>query len=264
MPRHARELGETGMYHVMVACADGEMLFRDNEDRFAFLERLHEKRIKFQFRILSYCLVDQAYHLILHEHKSNLSTIMKSLNVSYAAYMHKKYGLIGSIFKDRYKSECLHKMDDLLECIVHVHMQPVEHHLVDVIEQYQWSSYGDFLAEGPSNLIAKDMVFALFSLDDDNARQIFITRHHQEHASFIHHTVTLKKHYSSLIDSREYIHRLLTKYNLQLEQLQEPEFDEIRKQIIHDLRDKTSLSINDIVDELTIKRSQVMQALYHK
>lgn len=264
MPRHAREIGETGMYHVMVTCADGEMLFRDNEDRFAFLDRLHEKRIKFQFRILSYCLVEQAYHLIIHEHKSHLSTIMKSLNVSYAAYMHKKYGMIGSIFKDRYKSECLQKMEDLLDCIVHVHMQPVEHHLVDVIEQYQWSSYGDFLAEGSNNLIAKDMVFSLFSLDDDKARQTFILRHHQDHAVFLHHTVALKKHYSSLIDSREYIYRLLAKYNIQIDQLKELHNEDIRKEIIHDLREKTSLSINDLAVELAIKRSQVMQALYHK
>nr|WP_243201620.1 MULTISPECIES: transposase [unclassified Fusibacter] len=252
------------MYHILVESNPEELLFGDNEDRYFFLERLYEKRVKYQFKILAYCLMDKAYHLVIHEHKSQLSTIMKSLNVSYASFMHKKYGKQGSFFKDRYQSECLMDVADTLDCIAHVHLQPIELHLVNRLDQYQWSSYGEYIADGESQLIDKHMIFSLYGLTDEEAISEFEKSHHRQHREYLKHETVIPKRYPNLIEARELINQLLDDYDVTLEILQQATFDRQREKIIHSLRELTSLSINDISHELGIKRSQVMHALYHK
>jgi REP element-mobilizing transposase RayT len=264
MPRIARVKSDTGMYHILVESNPDELLFKDNEDRYFFLERLHEKRIKYQYKILAYCLLDQAYHLVIHEHKSQLSTIMKSINVSYASFVHKKYGKQGSFFKDRYRSECLNNVSDILDCIAHVHLQPIELHLVNRLDQHQWSSYGDYIAQGSSDLIDKDMVYSLYGLTEDDARKEFIDSHHRDHRSYLKHEIIIQKKYPTLLEARELMYELLDKHSLNLQTLFLPEYEKEREFLIHSLRELTALSINDISHELGIKRSQVMHALYHK
>jgi putative transposase len=263
MPRHAREKGTSGMYHILVIGVPDELLFKDNEDRYFFLELLYEKRVKYQFRLLGYCLLDDAYHLMLHEHKSQLATIMKSLNVSYAAYYHKKYGVAGALFKDRFKSECLSKMEEVLSCLVHVHFQPVEHHLTSYIERYEWSSYGDYIATGNSDLIAKEMILSLFALSTDDVKDTFVKRHQGDHGKFLQYEPVHKKPYASLVDARNYIKELLHIHAVDLENLHESANETIRIAIIRDLREKTALSINDLAHELCMKRSMIMHAIYH-
>jgi hypothetical protein len=67
---------------------------------------------KFDCKILDYCAQDnEHYHLIIDVNGSDLSKIMKSINIPYAMYAK----CDGKLFKDRYQSRLLETEEDIID-----------------------------------------------------------------------------------------------------------------------------------------------------
>ena len=100
MARQARVKDAFGVFHISQT-SGGTPLFRDNDDRDAFLSILRRAQSKFNFILHAYCTLSaDAYHLVIDVNGGDLSKIMKSINIAYS--MH--YKCEGKLFKDRYKS----------------------------------------------------------------------------------------------------------------------------------------------------------------
>lgn len=101
MARKAREAEAFGVYHVKQTSAEDKKLFENDADRIKFLEILNQSKQKFGFKLFAYCLRNPSiYHIVLHANGSDLSKIMKSINIAYAMYRKGE----GKLYKDRYKS----------------------------------------------------------------------------------------------------------------------------------------------------------------
>ncbi len=101
MARKARDIEVFGIYHIMQTSSDVRPLFENNQDRSKFLSILNNAKNRFGFKLFAYCLRNpQKYHLIIHANGSDLSKIMKSINIAYAMYVKSE----GKLYKDRYKS----------------------------------------------------------------------------------------------------------------------------------------------------------------
>ncbi len=101
MARKARGATPEGVYHIQQRSTDQRSLFESDVDRMKFLELLKETKQKYGIKLYAYCLEDRnTYHIIIHANGSDLSKLMKSLNIAFAMYV----GFDGPIFKDRYKS----------------------------------------------------------------------------------------------------------------------------------------------------------------
>ncbi|MBK5251738.1 MAG: transposase [Peptostreptococcaceae bacterium] len=110
MARKAREKVPFGTYLVQQSCVEGKNIFDSDTDRHNFLEILQEKKAQFQFKVYGYCLADkQAYKLVLYDNGSDISKIMKSINISYAYRMRNR----GKIFRGRYRSTLIKSPEDL-------------------------------------------------------------------------------------------------------------------------------------------------------
>ena len=104
MARKARGATPEGVYHIQQRSTDQRSLFESDEDRMKFLQLLKETKQKYGIKLYAYCLEDRNnYHIIIHANGSDLSKLMKSLNIAYAIYV----GFDGPLFKDRYKSKLL-------------------------------------------------------------------------------------------------------------------------------------------------------------
>lgn len=102
MARIARKAAPEGVYYISQMGNQHRDLFVTDMDRTKFLELIKESKRKYGFKLYAYCLEDaNAYHLVIHANGSDLSKIMKSLNIAYAMYIKSDKPL----FKDRYKSE---------------------------------------------------------------------------------------------------------------------------------------------------------------
>jgi len=61
--------------------------------------------------------MDNPLHLLINEGDSEISKIMKSINVSYVYYSNKKYNGVGYLFQGRFKSEVIPNEKYLLMAI---------------------------------------------------------------------------------------------------------------------------------------------------
>jgi len=118
MARKAREKIPFGTYLIEQSCMDDQFLFESDADRRKFLEVLLEKRDQFHFKIYGYCLANSHnYRLVLYDNGSDISKIMKSINISYAYCIRER----GKIFKDRYKSLLIKSPESLASILDNLH-----------------------------------------------------------------------------------------------------------------------------------------------
>ena len=114
MPRKSREASSTGIYHVMLRGINRQDIFEDEEDFRAFIKILLAVRVRVEGDVAmktiachfyAYCLMPNHVHLLLGEKQWKVGDVVKSIASSCVYYYNKKYGRIGHLFQDRFKSE---------------------------------------------------------------------------------------------------------------------------------------------------------------
>lgn len=112
MARKAREKILYGTYLITQTSGADQTMFRDDQDRTEFLAIIKKVKAKFDFHLYGYCLLAaDGYRLLIYDNGSDLSKIMKALNIRYAMYAK----CDGKLFKDRYKSQLIQDYRGLLE-----------------------------------------------------------------------------------------------------------------------------------------------------
>lgn len=177
MPRYPRvKKGAYCTYHVIQRGIEQRPIFLHDEDRIQFLDTLARMKEKYHYRIYGYCLMDNHTHLIVDSNGSDISTVMKSINVSYAMYFNQKYRRSGHLFQDRFRSEVVDDDRYLLELSRYIHLNPVRAGMVKNAADYPWSSYCSYigLAQDSWGLLNGALIMEQFSTDADCARQCYI------------------------------------------------------------------------------------------
>ncbi|SDE32849.1 REP-associated tyrosine transposase [Sporomusa acidovorans] len=145
MPRQAREKGEFSTYHVIQRGNERKSLFLSDDDRLRFLDTLARVKVKYNFILEAYCLMDNHIHMLINDNGNDISQILKSVNISYAYYFNRTYQRTGHLFQDRFKSELINSDQYLLQVSKYIHNNPVKAGMVKKAEDYQWSSYAVYL-----------------------------------------------------------------------------------------------------------------------
>ena len=154
MPRHARKLSDTGVYHVMLRGINRQDIFEDDEDYRqmtgclrSLTERYDENGHLLQplCTFYAYCLMSNHVHLLLREREDTVSEVVKKLGIAYAHYFNKKYGRNGHLFQDRFRSEPVDCMDYFVVLLRYIHQNPVKSGIVETVEDYPWSSWNEYI-----------------------------------------------------------------------------------------------------------------------
>jgi REP element-mobilizing transposase RayT len=133
-------LSESGIYHVMLRGVNRDAIFLEEGDRERFLQALGEVKEASGCRVLAYCLVRNHVHLVLRTGDEPIGAIVKRLGVRYAGWFNRKYGRVGHLFQDRFRSLPVDDDAYLVTLLRYVWANPVEAGLVAVPEDYRWSS----------------------------------------------------------------------------------------------------------------------------
>jgi REP element-mobilizing transposase RayT len=141
MARPLRIEYDGAVYHVTSRGNDRKAIYKDDEDRAAFLDILAETNRKFNWLCHAYCLMNNHYHLIIETPDGNLSKGMRQLNGVYTQAYNRQHGRVGHIFQGRYKAILVEKESHLLEACRYVVLNPVRAKATTHPEQWQWSSY---------------------------------------------------------------------------------------------------------------------------
>ena len=135
MPRIGRAQSGTGIYHVMLRGINRQDLFEEPDDYCAFIRILsalpQRKSVVAAFpvctcHIYAYCLMPNHVHLLVCEKDWKVGEIVKSIASSYAFYYNKKYGRVGHLFQDRFRSEPCNDAAYFITLFRYIHQNPVK------------------------------------------------------------------------------------------------------------------------------------------
>ena len=165
MPRKPRESSGTGIYHVMLRGINRQDIFEDAEDYYTFIRMMamvanqgnQRDRSRDSFgmsdhgpvplipvcHIYAYCLMPNHVHLLIAEKDWKVGEVVKSIASCYVLYYNKKYGRIGHLLQDRFKSEPCNDSGYFITLFRYIHQNPVKAGLVKAAKDYEFSSWGN-------------------------------------------------------------------------------------------------------------------------
>ncbi|MBR1814898.1 MAG: transposase [Lachnospiraceae bacterium] len=154
MPRQARCFSEGNYFHVMIRGINKQAIFLDDADRRKFLKTILRFAEETNVDILAWCLMSNHVHLLLKA-EGLPDLFMKKIGCSYVPYFNKKYGRVGHLFQDRYKSETIRDDRYMLAVVRYIHMNP-ENANICKMSDYKWSSYNEYVTGG--ELVHTDLI----------------------------------------------------------------------------------------------------------
>ena len=104
-------------------------------------------------------------HLMIEKTEVTVSEIMRRLNLLYTKYFNKKYNLVGHLFQGRYYAESIQSDSHLLEGSKYIHLNPVRAKMVNLAEEYEWSSYSMLIGIKKEKIISSEKVLSYFRGD---------------------------------------------------------------------------------------------------
>lgn len=160
MPRAAREKSKTGIYHIIQRGVNRQTIFEEDEDRKKFIEIIGRYQEVGGQKLFAYCLMDNHFHLLLREADEPVGKLMKRISSSYVNWYNSKYSRCGHLFQERFKSEAVENDGYFLTVLRYIHRNPVKAGIVAAIEDYPWSSYGEYL--GASQFVDTEFALSMF------------------------------------------------------------------------------------------------------
>lgn len=159
--RLSRKDYAASFFHVMVQGHNKEYIFEKDKNKKKYLKLMKENEKEIE--ILAYCIMGNHVHMLIHTSKiDDMSKFMHKVNSEYAMYYNYiEKGRVGSVYRDRYKSEPIYDERYFFKCINYIHKNPVKANIVSKCEKYEYSSYNDYINK--IGCAGKEMLKKLFN-----------------------------------------------------------------------------------------------------
>ncbi len=203
--RRARITYQGAYHHVMNRGLKGERIFQEDSAKQYFLTNLYKKSENLRIKLLSYCIMNNHYHLILQNTSEKLSEFMKQLNSQYGTFYRKRNGGKGYVFQSRYKSPLIQDDKYLKMAIIYTLLNPVRASIVKDPFQYKWSSINDYYSKKKNSIIDVEFIQDLFNSKDSFCKLL---------SEWGDLTLEINKtRFGSIIGDENFIKKAIQKYN---------------------------------------------------
>jgi len=162
MPRTARKISETGIYHVVIRGIGRQLLFEEADDYEQFLAILVSVKALSEYRLFAYCLMSNHVHLLVKEGAEPLGQVFRRIGSRYASWLNWKYDRSDHLFQDRFLSEPVESDAYFITVLSYIHQNPVKAGLCKKAKDYKWSSRHQL---GVSDMI-DDELFDIIELEE--------------------------------------------------------------------------------------------------
>lgn len=170
---------ENNLYHVFTKSIAGFDIFRKNADykrmvqsfsffsnknipcKFALLDKITDLQETIYSKhpsenivsIIAYCLMPTHLHLILREMVAGgISKFMNRILSSHTHYFNPRYNRKGPLWESRFKNLLIEDDSYLLHLTRYIHLNPVTANLVEQPEDWEFSSYGEYIDSSSSKI----------------------------------------------------------------------------------------------------------------
>ena len=164
------------VYHIISRSIAGYKIFNNRADFSRFVDMLdfYQKKLPYKYsiftkltlecqnevfknhsnsnnpdiNIVTYCIMPTHIHLTLKQIEDDgISRYMNKILNSYSRYFNTKYKRKGPLWESRFKNILVESDEQLLHLSRYIHLNPVSANLVDKPEQWEFSSYNEYLGK---------------------------------------------------------------------------------------------------------------------
>jgi putative transposase len=165
------------LYHFYNRGNNGKKIFFTRENYLFFLEKIKIHVIPYA-DIICWCLMPNHFHFMIYT-KENLKG--KELNGSigimlrsYTRAINKRYERTGSLFQQKSKTKLIKNYNrkqsdevyDLI-CFHYIHQNPLISNLVKKLEDWEFSSFRDYIGTQNGSLVNKLLAYELLNLPNE-------------------------------------------------------------------------------------------------
>lgn len=184
MPSRNPPLVSGQIYHIYNRGAEKRRIFENHSDNKRFIKAIQyylfkgpkpkfshfsqEKALRLQLSdkicdIVSYCLMPNHFHLLLKQNSDGgITEFLSKLSNSYTKYFNLRYARIGALFQGEFKSILIETDEQLIHVSRYIHLNPVSSFLVVKPEDWEWSSYKEYLNQTNAGFCQTAQVLEFF------------------------------------------------------------------------------------------------------
>jgi REP element-mobilizing transposase RayT len=139
-----------------------QAIFHSPKDYNSFLSMLRVTKQRYHFKLYAYALMPNHIHLFLEVGQKPSARIMQSLLTSYAQYFNREYERTGHLFQGRYKAVLCEKDSYAMWLLRYIHLNPIRANIAKELNQWKWTSHGEYCGKTKKDLIDNGVVAELF------------------------------------------------------------------------------------------------------
>jgi len=166
-------------YHVYNRGNNKQIVFIE-EDNYLFFANKIQQELKGYAEVIAYCLMPNHYHLLIYtndtvdkKNNSSLNRKLGTLQSSYTRAFNVRFNRTGSLFQPKLKFKILNKNElQLRTCFHYIHQNPLKAKLVNKMEEWEFSSYKDYLENTIKSIVNRKIAFERIAIPESRERFI--------------------------------------------------------------------------------------------
>lgn len=173
-----------GYYHIYNRGVDKRMVFQRYGHYLRFLTTIRTilktgsatQRLSYnqslalnsKINILSYCFMPNHYHFLVHQiEDGGITEFMHKLDTSYTKYFNLNSHRTGRLFEYTFKAKIIESDELLLHVSRYIHLNPVIAHLVELPQEWKWSSYREYFDIESHPICQTEQILSFFPAVDE-------------------------------------------------------------------------------------------------
>jgi REP element-mobilizing transposase RayT len=161
MPQRHTKFREGEYYHLYNRGHNRQCIFFERENYAFFLHRLRNYLLPI-LDVVAYCLMPTHYHLLVLLKEADLSHQMQLFGISYTKAMNKRYDRVGALFQGAFQAKHVGENDYLVHLSRYIHPNPLTTGLVKQSEDWEFSSYLEYVGLRDGTLPQAEIVLSQF------------------------------------------------------------------------------------------------------
>jgi putative transposase len=150
-------------YHFFNRGVNYGKIFFNQGNWYFFLERLSNYFKTEYVDIVAYCLMPNHYHLLVYTKIDDVSNqVMQPFGTSYTKAINKQQGRVGSLFQGPLQAKHISDDQYLLPLSRYIHKNPVHTGFVSTPEEWEFSSYREFVSHRSGTFIKPEIILGQF------------------------------------------------------------------------------------------------------
>jgi putative transposase len=179
MARRETDFHPGGFYHIYNRGCARNRIFREKRNYCFLLQRLRKYTQSLSISVISYALMPNHFHFELRQDGSaSVSRCMQLLFNSYTKGYNSFYHRTGTLFEGPFKSIEIEDENYLLNLSRYIHLNPVEAKLAAKPEDWEFSSYRDWVGMRGDGLADRNFIHRYFPSPAEYA--VFVCGSHDE------------------------------------------------------------------------------------